>query len=341
MITDNKGLYPVSIIGIGSYLPETVVTNDDISKIVDTDNDWILSRTGIKERRIVKQEESAVSLAFKASKDAIAFAGINPEEIDLIITATSLSDSLYPSTSCQVQYELGAKNAVAFDVVAACSGLVYGLNIARNFIMTGAHKTVLLIGVDIHSRFIDWTDRSTCILFGDGAGALVLQRSENGINDILAVDLHSDGTKAGELKIPLNGKNCPLVEPNKEKAQFVQMNGKEIYKFAVKMVPESIQNALTLASLTVENLDYFIPHQANMRIISAITEKLNLDPNKVIANLDKYGNTSTASIPIALSEAISENKIKYPSTMAMCGFGAGLTWGTAIVRWRAKDKRLI
>ncbi|HBH19019.1 MAG TPA: 3-oxoacyl-ACP synthase, partial [Cyanobacteria bacterium UBA9579] len=331
---NNNELNPVSIIGIGKYVPETVITNDDISKIVDTNDEWIVSRTGIKERRVVSGDQTAASLAIKAAKDAIGFAGIDPQEIDLVIAATSMPDSLYPSISCEVQHSIGATKAAAFDVVAACSGLIYGLNIARNFIMAGTYKTVLLIGVDVHSRFLDWTDRGTCVLFGDGAGALIVKRSEDEINDILAIDMHADGSKAGELKIPLNGKNCPLVEPKTEQKQYVDMNGREIYKFAVKVVPESILNAINAAGLSIDDIDYLIPHQANMRIVQAITERLNLKEEQVIVNLDKYGNTSTASIPLALTEAL-EDKIALPSKLVMCGFGAGLTWGTAIVNWRA------
>ena len=336
---NGKELNPVSIIGIGKYVPETVVTNDDIAKIVDTNDEWIVTRTGIKERRVVSGDETAASLAINAAKDALGYAGIDPKEIDLIITATSMPDALYPSTSCEVQGALGATNAAAFDVVAACSGLIYGLNIARNFIMAGTYNTVLLIGVDVHSRFLDWNDRGTCVLFGDGAGALIVKKSEDDINDILAIDMHADGSKASELKIPLNGKNCPLVEPKTEKKQQVDMNGREIYKFAVRVVPESILNAINAAGLSIDDIDYLIPHQANMRIVQAITERLNLKEDQVIVNLDKYGNTSTASIPIALTEALG-NKVSTPSRMVMCGFGAGLTWGTAIVNWRAKDKRL-
>ncbi|OGI18044.1 MAG: hypothetical protein A2287_08115 [Candidatus Melainabacteria bacterium RIFOXYA12_FULL_32_12] len=336
---NGKELNPVSIIGIGKYVPETVVTNDDIAKIVDTNDEWIVTRTGIKERRVVSGDETAASLAINAAKDALGYAGIDPKEIDLIITATSMPDALYPSTSCEVQGALGATNAAAFDVVAACSGLIYGLNIARNFIMAGTYNTVLLIGVDVHSRFLDWNDRGTCVLFGDGAGALIVKKSEDDINDILAIDMHADGSKASELKIPLNGKNCPLVEPKTEKKQHVDMNGREIYKFAVRVVPESILNAINAAGLSIDDIDYLIPHQANMRIVQAITERLNLKEDQVIVNLDKYGNTSTASIPIALTEALG-NKVSTPSRMVMCGFGAGLTWGTAIVNWRAKDKRL-
>lgn len=329
-------LIPVTIAGIGRYVPETVITNDDIAKIVDTNDEWIKSRTGISERHVVSGNETAVSLAVNAAKDAIKNAGISADQIDLIITATSLPDSLYPSTACEVQSAIGAVNAVSFDLVAACSGLIFGLNVARNFIASGTYKTVLLIGVDIHTRFVDWTDRATCVLFGDGAGAMIVKESVDGVNDILSIDMHSDGTKAGELRIPLYGKNCPLVEPNEEKRQCVSMNGREIYKFAVSVVPESIQNALVIAGLSVKELDYLIPHQANMRIVSAITERLELDPKQVIVNLDRYGNTSTASIPIALTEALENKQIPDSSIVALCGFGAGLTWGTAIVRWRTK-----
>ena len=337
---DINNLNPVSVVGIGRYVPESVITNDDISKIVDTNDEWIVSRTGIRERRIISGDETASSMAVNAAKDALGYAGMTGEDIELIITATSMPDNLYPSTACEVQAAIGASKAVSFDVVAACSGLIYAMNIARNFIMTGAYKTALIIGVDVHSRFVDWTDRSTCVLFGDGAGAMILKKSDDAVNDILAIDLHSDGTKSSELRIPLTGQNCPLVEPNSQKKQIVTMNGKEIYKFAISVVPESIQQALTLAGLKIEDMDYLIPHQANMRIVSAITERLNLNPERVIVNLDKFGNTSTASIPIALTEALENNKIEENSKLAMVGFGAGLTWGTAVIKWRAKDKRL-
>lgn len=335
----NNVLNDVSIIGVGRCVPEKVITNEDISKIVDTNDEWIVSRTGIKERRVVSGEETASSLGAKAAIDALGFADIKPDEIDLLITATSLPDNLYPSTACEIQAAIGAYNAAAFDVVAACSGLVYAMNIARNFIMTGTYKTILLVGVDLHSRYVDWSDRSTSILFGDGAGAFVLRKSEDNINDILSVKIGADGRKANELKIPLNGKNCPLVEQREERKQIVSMNGREIYKFAVTVVPECIKSSLDLAGLTINDLDYFIPHQANIRIVSAIAERLNLKEEQAIVNLDKYGNTSTASVAIALSEAIEQGKIKFPSVMAVCGFGAGLTWGTAIIRWRAEDKR--
>jgi len=336
-----NNLVPVTIAGIGKYVPTTVIKNEDIAKIVDTNDEWISTRTGIQERRIVSGNETAVSLAVNAANDALAYAGITPEKVDLIISATSMPDNLYPSCACEVQAAIGAVNATAFDLSAACSGLIFGLFVAKNFIMSGTYETVLVVGVDVHSRFLDWTDRSTCVLFGDGAGAFIVKKSDDGINDFLSVDIHSDGTKGAELKIPLYGKNCPLVEPNDEKKQFVHMNGKEIYKFAVNYVPESILNSLSLAGLTIDNLDFLVPHQANMRIIKAITDRLKLNTEQVISNLEKYGNTSTASIPIALLEALENNTIPDSSLLALCGFGAGLTWGTAVIRWRAKDKRKI
>lgn len=336
---DSVQLHPVSITGIGRYIPEQVVTNDDIARVVDTSDEWITTRTGIKERRVVGRDETATFLASAAAREAMGFAGVAAEDIDLIIVATSLPDSLYPSTACEVQAAIGAVNAAAFNVVAACSGLVYGISIARNFIMTGTYNTVLLIGVDIHSRFLNWNDKSTCILFGDAAGALVLQRSLDGVSEILSVDIRSNGNKANELYIPLQGQNPPFVGNNGRKEQCVNMNGKEIYKFAVSIMPESIKSALAIAGLEVSDIDYLIPHQANIKIINSIAEKLGLPQERVVANLDRYGNTSTASIPVALVEELDKGTIKNPSIMAMCGFGAGLTWGTAIVKWRAVDKR--
>jgi len=331
--------YPVTITGVGKCLPEKVITNDDLATLVDTNDEWIFSRSGIKERHIVSGNETASSLAAKAAKEAIEFAGADVKDIDLIICATSLPDNLYPSTACEVQLAIGATNAAAFDIVAACSGLIYGLKIANSFIASGEYKNVLLVGVDIHSRFVNWNDRSTCVLFGDGAGALFVQRSYDEQNDVLAVDIRADGTKASELKIPLTGINCPLVEPNTPELQCVNMNGREVYKFAVNYVPESILQVLKSINFSVNDVDKYVLHQANVRIIQAIADKLQESNEKFYVNLHKYGNTSSASIAIALTDAIEENKIDYPSTLVLSGFGAGLTWGTAVVRWRAKDKR--
>lgn len=331
--------YPVTIAGVGKCLPEKIITNQDLEKLVDTNDEWIFTRSGIQERHVVSGDETAASLAAKAAKEAIDFAGADVKDIDLIICATSLPDNLYPSTACEVQSLLGAVNAAAFDIVAACSGLIYGLKIANSFIASGEYKNILILGVDVHSRFVDWSDRSTCVLFGDGAGALLLKRSNDEHNDILFIEIEADGTKASELKIPLTGNNCPLVEQNTQEPQYVSMNGREVYKFAVNSVPASILKVLNKAELTVNDVDKYILHQANIRIIHAIADKLREDHEKFYVNLHKYGNTSSASIAIALTDAVKENKIDYQSTLVMSGFGAGLTWGTAVVKWRAKDMR--
>lgn len=330
----------VKIVGIGSYAPETVISNDDLSTIVDTSDEWIFSRTGIRNRHVVNGNETAVELSVKATNDALGFAGLTVDDLECIIVATSMPDNLYPSTACELQRELGAHNAVAFDVVAACSGLVFALSIANLYVKSGIYKNAIIVGVDIHSRFLDWTDRTTCVLFGDGAGALILVADDDITkNEILSIDLKSDGTKSMELYIPLSGKNCPLVEPNDQRLSAVYMNGKEIYKFAVVEVPKSIQKAVAMANLTLDDIDFLIPHQANIRILTGIAEKLNLPIEKVIANLDEYGNTSTASIPLAFNEAIHQGKVGVNKNVVMTAFGAGLTWGTSVIKWNAVDKR--
>ena len=327
-------LFPAKIAGIGKGLPDKVITNSDLEKLVDTNDEWITTRSGIKERRVVNSEETGTSLAVKASQEAIESAGVNTEDIDLIICATSMPDNLYPSTACELQRELKCPNAAAFDITAACSGMIYGLNIAKNFIATGAYKKVLLASVDVHSRFLNWEDRSTCVLFGDGASAMVVTRSENEENDLLHIDMESDGNRGKELKIPLSGKNCPLAEPNTFKDSHVYMNGREIYKFAINTVPVSIKKAVASAGVSLEEVDCFILHQANIRIIESVADKLGVSREKFFVNLQKYGNTSAASIGIALSEATRDGFIKSPSLVVLSGFGAGLTWGSAVIRWR-------
>jgi len=332
----NINNFPVKIAGFGKCLPQTVITNFDLEKLVDTNDEWISTRSGIKERRIISGEETCSSLAAEAGKKALESANINAEEIDLIICATSISDNLYPSMACEVQKELDCVNAAAFDITAACTGLIYGLNIARSFIASGIYKKILLTSADAHSRFLNWEDRGTCVLFGDGAGAMVVTKSDTEENDILYLEMKADGTRGCELKIPLSGKNCPLVEPNTLKDSYVKMNGKEIYKFAINTVPESIKQAVTESGLTIDEIDYFILHQANIRIIESIANKLGINKEKFFVNLQKYGNTSAASIAIAMAEAIEEGFIKTPSTLVLSGFGAGLTWGTAVIRLRLK-----
>jgi 3-oxoacyl-[acyl-carrier-protein] synthase III len=327
------------ILGLGASVPSAVVTNADLEKLVATSDEWIASRTGIRERRIV-DDETASSLAAEAAKDAIGFAGIEAKEIDLIVVATSTPDFLYPSTACMVQATIGASQAAAFDLEAACTGIIYALSVAQQFIATGTFKTALVIGVDLHSRFLDWQDRNTCILFGDGAAAFVLQASESE-NDILSTYLRADGSGAHLLKIPNCGTNYPHANKDKPpiSEKFVQMNGRPIYEFAVKAVPEAVHTALERAGVKLEDVDYLVPHQANIRIMNSAAERLGISPDKVVSNVDKVGNTSAASIPLALWHGVQNKQIKAPAICALVGFGAGLTWGAAIIRWNAKDKR--
>lgn len=327
------------ILAIGAGLPSTVITNAELEKLVNTSDEWITSRTGIRERRVVASE-TASSLATEAAKDALGFAGMDAKDIDLIVVATSTPDFLYPSTACIVQGEIGANNAAAFDLEAACTGIIYALSVAQQFIATGTFKTAMVIGVDLHSRFLNWEDRNTCILFGDGAAAFILQASESE-NDILATHLRADGSGAHLLKIPNYGTNYPHAEKEeKETQKFVQMNGRPIYEFAVKAVPEAVHTVVEKANIKLEDIDYLVPHQANIRIMNSAVERLGFGLDKLVSNIDKVGNTSAASIPLALWHAIQQKQIKTPAICALVGFGAGLTWGAAIIRWNAKDARL-
>lgn len=327
-------LIPLKIAGVGYCVPETVVTNDDLTKLYETSDEWIYTRTGIKERRVVSGEETAIDLGYKAALNAIEKAKINVEDIDLIIAASSAPPDLYPAMACRIQAKLGIKNIPAFDVTAACSGLIYTLSMAKAYISSGMYKTILIIAADNNSRLCDWEDRSVSILFGDGAGSMVVTQAEDGIDDILALDIRADGSIGEFITLPLTGQNCPLVTPCEEKVPHVKMNGKEVYKFAVKIVPQYIEKCLEIAKMKPEEVDYLIPHQANQRIIDAIQQRLGYSDEKVISNIKYYGNTSAASVPIALAEGVESGNIKLPSTAILCGFGAGMTWGVAIVRLR-------
>lgn len=327
-------IIPLRIAGVGYCVPETVITNDDLIKLYDTSDEWIYTRTGIKERRVVSGEENARDLGYKAALNALAKAKIKPEEIDMIIAASSAPSDLYPAMACRIQARLGTGHIPAFDVTAACSGLIYALEMARSFIASGSYKKILIIATDNNSRFCDWNDRSVSILFGDGAGAMVVTEAEDGVNDILAIDIKADGSIGEYITLPLTGQNCPLVEPCEEKPVKISMNGKEVYKFVVKIIPEYIDKCLEVAGMKAEEVDYFIPHQANQRIIDAVQQRLGYSDEKVISNIKYYGNTSAASVPIALAEGVEKGTIKLPSTAILCGFGAGMTWGVAIVRLR-------
>ncbi len=326
--------------GVGAAVPHRIVTNADLENLVDTSDEWITTRTGIRQRHVVSDNETATGLAVEAAGDAVAFSGIDPSIIDLIIVATSTPDNLYPSTACMVQAAIGASAAAAFDMEAACSGIIYALAVGQQFIGSGTYKTVLVIGVDIHSRFLNWEDRNTCILFGDGAGAFVLQASESE-NNILATYLRADGKGGHLLSIPNPGTAYPHAgtTPPKAAHRFLQMNGRAIYEFAVNAIPEAVRAACARASIRPEELDFLVPHQANQRIIKAAAERLGMRKEQIVSNLDQYGNTSAASIPLAFADAIRRGQVTPPSTCALVGFGGGLTWGAAIVRWTAVDSR--
>ncbi len=327
-------IIPLKIAGVGYYVPQTVITNDDLTKLYETSDEWIYTRTGIRERRVVSGEENAIDLGFKAAQMALKKAKMDPKDLDLIITASSTPTDLYPAMACRIQARLGVNYIPAFDITAACTGLIYALEMARAFIGTGLYKNILIVATDNNSRFCDWTDRSVSILFGDGAGAMVVTASDDGINDIMALDIKADGSIGEYLTLQLTGQNCPLVEPCEKKPVHIKMDGREVYKFAVKIVPEYIDKCLKSLNLKPEDIDYLIPHQANQRIIEAIQQRLNCPNEKVISNIERYGNTSAASVPIALAQGVEEGKIKLPSTAILCGFGAGMTWGVAIVRLR-------
>ncbi|MFN6481814.1 MULTISPECIES: beta-ketoacyl-ACP synthase III [unclassified Nostoc] len=323
----------VAITGSGSAVPATSLHNQTLSELVETSDEWIATRTGIRQRRLALPSESLSVLATAASTEAIAGSGIKPEDLDLILLATSTPDDLFGS-ACQVQAQLGATNAVAFDLTAACSGFVFGLVTAAQYIRTGVYKNVLLIGADILSRWVDWEDRRTCVLFGDGAGAVVLQAAKS--DRLLGFALKSDGTQNHYLNLAYTGVSqelLPDVNITKGTYQPITMNGKEVYRFAVQKVPEIIDKALFQANLSVDQIDWLILHQANQRIIDAVAQRLNIPEQKVISNLAQYGNTSAASIPLALDEAVRQGKIKPNDIVATSGFGAGLTWGAAIFQW--------
>jgi len=326
---------PTKILSIGMALPKTKITNEDLTKILDTSDEWITTRTGIKERNILSGEENSTTLAVDAAKDALKKAGLKGKDIDLIIVATSCPYNIYPSTACEVQNAIGGKQAPAFDISAACTGMLYALQIGRSMISTGEYKTALLVATDQNTRFMDWTDRSTCILFGDGAGAIILTESDDGVDDILALDITADGTQGHNITGFLSGaRGCLLTEPCEEKYPIVYMDGKEVYKFVVSTVPESVDKVLDMSGLKPKDIDYLIPHQANLRIIEALQQRLEYTDEQVITNLQYHGNTSAASIPIAMCEGIEEGKIKLPSTAILTAFGAGLAWGSAVIRLR-------
>jgi len=321
------------VTGWGSALPSRVMTNQDLEKLVETSDEWIRSRTGISERRIAGPKESTSTLAIRAAKYALQVADLNPRELDLVIVATTTPDYPMPSVAALVQDGIGASRAGAFDLNAACSGFVYALSVANGMIASGSAENVLIVGAETLSRWVDWTDRGTCVLFGDGAGALILQRSDlpTGLRSCI---LGSDGSGASLLNVPAGGTRTPITaEIIQNRQNFIKMKGPEVYRFAVSVMAQAAQQALTAAGMTADDIDLFIPHQANLRIIQSAMKTLKVPPEKVFINVQHYGNTSAASIPIALCEAIAEGRVKAGSNLLLVGFGAGLSWGSAVLNW--------
>lgn len=323
----------IAITGSGSAVPATCLDNQGLTKLVETSDEWIATRTGIRQRHLASSNQSLSDYATTACNQAMAMAGITATDVDMILLATSTPDDLF-GTACQIQAALGATKAVAFDLTAACSGFVFGLVTAAQYIRNGIYRNVLLIGADILSRWVDWQDRSTCVLFGDGAGAVVLQANKS--DRLLGFELKSDGTLNNCLNLVYEEQATELVDGikvGKGNFQPITMNGKEVYRFAVQRVPEVIDKALFHANMSIDQIDWLLLHQANQRIMDAVADRLSIPSAKVISNVAHYGNTSAASIPIALNEAVRQGKIKPNDIIAASGFGAGLTWGAAIFQW--------
>src|SRR6266478_3915478 len=329
----NKPLRTVSIVGTGSYVPEKVLTNEDLSRMVDTSDEWIITRTGIKERRVAAKDENTSDMAAKAALKAIEQAKISAKEIDLILVATATPDMLFPATACFVQKKIGATNAACLDISAACAGFLFGLEIAQQFITSHTHETVLVIGAEKLTSITNWTDRNTCVLFGDGAGAAVL-RHRASAHGVISTHIGSDGQYTDILFMPGGGSRCPITRENADMhLATIHMTGKEVYKQAVISMLKASRKALEQAGLTTDDIACVIPHQANLRIIEAIADRMKIPLDRFFVNLDKYGNTSAAAVAIALDEANRTGRIKRGDYVLMVVFGGGLTWASTVVEW--------
>ena len=329
----NNETVAAGIIGTGSYVPETVLTNTYFEERLDTNNEWIVSRTGIKERRIVGSDVATSDIATYAAFKALEDAKLNPEDIDMIIVATVTPDMSFPSTACLVQRNLGAFKASAFDISAACSGFIYGLSIASQFVKSRSLKNVLVIGAETLSKITDYKDRNTCVLFGDGAGAAIVSRVEKE-KGILASYIGSDGRGEDLLKLPAGGSRLPAsAETVSNSLHYIKMDGSEVFKFAIKIIGEAAERALRMCGLTKKDIDFLIPHQANIRIIESATKRLRISKDKVFVNIEKYGNMSAASIAVALDEANKNKKLNKGDIIVLVGFGGGLTWGSIVLKW--------
>lgn len=330
----NQTLRSVAIAGTGKHVPDRVLTNEDLQRMVDTSDEWITSRTGIKRRRIAAEHEATSDLAARAARQALENAGVEAAEIDLIVVGTVTPDMAFPSTACFVQKALGATKATSFDVSGACSGFLYGLEIARGYIAAGLAEKALVIGADKLSGIIDWTDRNTCVLFGDGAGAVVLEPAREGGGAIVSTYSGSDGSLDEILNVPGGGSRCPLTAENVDaKLNTMKMAGREVYRHAVTTMVSAAREAIARAGLTPDDIACFIPHQANLRIIETISHKLHVPMERFFINLTEYGNTSAAAVAIALDEAQRSGRIKRGDHILMVVFGGGLTWASSVVRW--------
>lgn len=339
MSISNEGVFAsdkvrTKILGTGSAVPKKVLTNEDVSKMVDTTDEWIVTRTGIRERRVVSEGETASSLACGAARAALADADIEAESLDMIIVATMSCEKRLPPTSFLVQDKLGAKNAFVYDVAVACSGFLYGLSIANQYVRSGSVKKALVIGVEIMSRVVNWKDRNTCVLFGDAAGAAIVGPTDQTQRTVISTDLYSDGSLYYLLEIPGGGTAVDWTAEMIERGDhFVKMRGQEVFREAVESMTRASETILQKAGLSVDDIDLFIPHQANIRIVQAIARRLHCPMEKVFINLDKYGNTSSASIPLALDEAIKAGRVKAGDKILLSTFGAGFAWGSALIQW--------
>ena len=323
---------PVSITGLGTHVPDRVVTNDDLAKLVDTSDEWIVARTGIRERRFAAEGEALSDISLPAARTALDRAGITAGDIDLLIVATVTADMQFPSTAAIMADQLGAENAAAYDLAAGCTGFMYGIAQAYGMVESGLSRRSLVVGADVLSKLMDFSDRSTCVLFGDGAGAVVVERV--GEDGFLGFELGADGAGGKDLHLPAGGSRMPTTaETVANGDHYVRMNGREVFKFATRVLVSSAQAVLAQCDLSIEDVDVYVPHQANVRIIDHAVAKLGIPKEKVIVNVDRYGNTSSASIPLALADAIGSGRLNEGDTLLMTGMGAGLTWGSAVMRW--------
>jgi 3-oxoacyl-[acyl-carrier-protein] synthase-3 len=326
---------PISITGLGWHVPERVLTNEDLAQMVDTTDEWIMTRTGIRERRIAAPDEAMTDLALPAARQALEQAGVDPVDIDLIVVATVTPDSTFPTTSALLADQLGAPAAAAYDLLAGCTGFVYALAQAYGMVAAGLSRRALVVGGDVLSRIVNYRDRSTCVLFGDGAGAVVLEFVERG--GFLGFELGADGAGGVHLSLPAGGSRLPAsVETLASDQHYIHQNGREVFKFATRVLVSSAEQVLAACGLTVDDIDVYVPHQANMRIIDHAVRKLGVPPERVVTNVDRYGNTSSGSIPLALADAVADGRLRPGKVVLMTGMGAGLTWGSGVMEWTSE-----